>query len=217
MTTRLTFELSILYKFVLRLIGKHLQKSGHCWIDYMYWDIHHWKNDGSNEGFEEKFSKKKGTRYKFKFFEFVPSPLRGIRRRIRFEFVPSPFRFVRKIFVCTVPPGTILISFEFKIIVPKFWQLVFYSCRFSKRTQICWEICPTDTADLWEILPALMLFLSAPHTFDDASSCCSVRRWVTVCCSVLQRVAACFCVFSRVSLCCSMHWHVFLLQGGEHP
>ena len=46
------------------------------------------------------------------------------------EFVPSSFCFVRKIFVCTVPPGTVLIPTKFKFNVPNLWRLVvFCTCR----------------------------------------------------------------------------------------
>ena len=47
----------------------------------------------------------------------------------KFEFVSSLFLFVLKIFVCTVPPGTVLILIKFIFIVPNFWQLVvFWTC-----------------------------------------------------------------------------------------
>jgi len=55
----------------------------------------------------------------------VPTSFRG-----KFEFVFSPFGFVLKIFACTLPPGTLLILIEFKVIVPKLWQfVVFCTCR----------------------------------------------------------------------------------------
>jgi len=40
--------------------------------------------------------------------------------RSKFEYVPNLFGCVLKIFVCTVPPGTVLILIKFILIVPKF-------------------------------------------------------------------------------------------------
>jgi len=48
--------------------------------------------------------------------------------RSKFEFVLSLFWFVLKIFVCTVPSGTILIPIDFEFIVPNLKIMTF--CRF---------------------------------------------------------------------------------------
>ena len=48
----------------------------------------------------------------------------------KFESVPSLFLFVLKIFVCTVPPGTVLSKIKSKFVILKLWQLVvFCTCR----------------------------------------------------------------------------------------
>jgi len=48
----------------------------------------------------------------------------------KFESVPSLFLFVLKSFVCTVPPGTVLITVKSKFVILKLWQLVvFCTCR----------------------------------------------------------------------------------------
>ena len=76
--------------------------------------------------------------------------------RSKFEFVPSLFWFVLKIFVCTVPPGTVLILIKFIFIVPNFWQLVvFWTCRILPKGL---RFSPTETHQK-------TLSYTLPHTY----------------------------------------------------
>jgi len=127
----------------------------------------------------------------------------------KFEFVPSPFLFVLKIFICTVHPGTVLITIEFKFMVPKLWQLVvFCTFRISRNNsnllrmcsplQFCFGFYIWEWADFWEFMNVIMQFYPTGGFRRLSNIVTGSNSQKSVCYSIYHRIRLQKCL-SRIS------------------